>query len=157
MTDKRRKVLIAMDGSDHSNATFDWYMKNLRHSDDHVLLVWNVDTLPSSYGNVNLMTGDPDVISRSINEHATHVNHIVKTLQQKLTDSNVSGCVLQLHGHSSGEAIIKASEREAADMIVVGSRGLGTLRRTFLGSVSDFVLHHAHIPVCICRFDKVIK
>ena len=33
----------------------------------------------------------------------------------------------------------------------MGTRGLGTVRRTILGSVSDYVLHHAHCPVCICR------
>ena len=36
-------------------------------------------------------------------------------------------------------------------MIVMGTRGLGTVRRTILGSVSDYVLHHAHCPVIICK------
>ena len=31
----------------------------------------------------------------------------------------------------------------------MGSRGLNTLRRTFMGSVSDYVLHHVHVPVMI--------
>ena len=31
----------------------------------------------------------------------------------------------------------------------MGTRGLGKIRRTFLGSVSNYVLHHAHIPVII--------
>lgn len=34
-------------------------------------------------------------------------------------------------------------------MIVMGSRGIGTIRRTFLGSVSDYCVHHAHIPVAV--------
>jgi len=35
--------------------------------------------------------------------------------------------------------------------IVVGTRGLGSVRRTILGSVSDYVVHHAHCPVIVCR------
>jgi hypothetical protein len=36
-------------------------------------------------------------------------------------------------------------------LIVIGTRGLGKIRRTFLGSVSDFVVHHADMPVLVCR------
>ena len=38
-------------------------------------------------------------------------------------------------------------------MIVLGTRGQGTVRRTILGSVSDYVVHHAHVPVTVCRHD----
>jgi len=48
-----------------------------------------------------------------------------------------------------GEVICKLAEDEKAQLIVMGSRGMGALRRTFLGSVSDYCVHHAHIPVVI--------
>ena len=40
--------------------------------------------------------------------------------------------------------------REKCDLIVIGSRGLGVIRRTILGSVSDYVVNHTHIPVVVC-------
>ena len=40
-----------------------------------------------------------------------------------------------------------------ADMIVTGARGLGALRRVFLGSVSNALIHHAHCPVAILDLD----
>lgn len=48
-----------------------------------------------------------------------------------------------------GEGICSCAEKEKADLIVMGTRGLSSLRRTVLGSVSDYVLHHSHIPVAV--------
>lgn len=48
-----------------------------------------------------------------------------------------------------GEVICKLAKDVNANLIVMGSRGMGTLRRTLLGSVSDYCVHHAHIPVAI--------
>ena len=48
-----------------------------------------------------------------------------------------------------GEVICKLAEDKKAQFIVMGSRGMGILRRTFLGSVSDYCVHHAHCPVAI--------
>ena len=52
---------------------------------------------------------------------------------------------------SPGEVIVRVAEDENADIIVIGTRGLGVVRRTLLGSVSDYVLHHAHVPVIVTR------
>jgi len=51
---------------------------------------------------------------------------------------------------NAGQAIIGAAEAEKAQLIVMGTRGLDAIRRTFLGSVSDYVIHHSKIPVLIC-------
>ena len=58
------------------------------------------------------------------------------------------------HFEKPGEFIVSESRRRAADYIVTGTRGMGKLRKTLLGSVSDYVLHHAHCPVLICRSEK---
>ena len=46
------------------------------------------------------------------------------------------------------KAILEAAEHHDADLIVIGSRGLGA-RRTALGSVSNGVLHGAKVPVLV--------
>ena len=48
-----------------------------------------------------------------------------------------------------GEVIIDYSKKESATCIVMGSRGLGKIRRTVLGSVSDYVVRHSLIPVVV--------
>jgi nucleotide-binding universal stress UspA family protein len=41
-----------------------------------------------------------------------------------------------------------------ADLIVIGNRGLGKLKRIFLGSVSDYILRHASVPVIVVHPSK---
>ena len=53
-------------------------------------------------------------------------------------------------GHPA-ETIIGVAEEDGADLIVLGSRGLGDVKRFLLGSVADRVAHHAHCPVLIVR------
>ena len=55
------------------------------------------------------------------------------------------------YGDKPGEAIVQAALEHQADMIVMGTRGMGSIRRTIMGSVSDYVVHHAHCPVVVCR------
>ena len=49
----------------------------------------------------------------------------------------------------AGEAIVHAANEKGVHYIVMGNRGMGAVRRTFLGSISDYVLHHAHVPTTI--------
>lgn len=47
--------------------------------------------------------------------------------------------------------IIETAEKENADVIVMGTRGLNTAQRWLLGSVSSRVVQHAPCNVLIVR------
>jgi nucleotide-binding universal stress UspA family protein len=44
-------------------------------------------------------------------------------------------------------AIVEAAQSSGADLIVMGTRGMGLLERLFIGSQTQRVLTHTHIPV----------
>ena len=66
---------------------------------------------------------------------------------------SAGGTVAQAH-LATGDApreIVHLAEDLDAGLVVMGSRGLGGIRRALMGSVSDAVVRHAHCPVLIVR------
>ena len=62
--------------------------------------------------------------------------------------SGVDAAYLTFEGQP-GEAIVQAAEAEAADMVVVGAHGRTVVGRLLLGSVSEFLVRHARVPVLV--------
>ncbi|HWS79787.1 MAG TPA: universal stress protein [Rubrobacter sp.] len=57
-------------------------------------------------------------------------------------------------GERRDQAVVHLAEELGAGLIVMGSRGLGGVRRALMGSVSDSVVRHAHCPVMIVRPER---
>ena len=70
----------------------------------------------------------------------------------KVAGGTVAGTHLRM-GEVDLEIVALAEELQAG-LIVIGSRGLGGVRRALMGSVSDSVLRHAHCPVLVVRPEK---
>ncbi|KAK3102910.1 hypothetical protein FSP39_014892 [Pinctada imbricata] len=83
-------------------------------------------------------------------EEKKKIDKTIESLGQKMKDHGLVGKVRSVGGNP-GEVICRVATEEKAGLIITGTRGMGTMRRTFLGSVSDYVVHHSHIPVLVTR------
>lgn len=50
-----------------------------------------------------------------------------------------------------GYDIVNFAQKKKFDLIVIGARGLGSVKEVFLGSVSNYVLHKSKTPVLIIK------
>ena len=67
-----------------------------------------------------------------------------------LADCGITAELVERRGEAAAR-ILDEAERERADLIVLGTRGLSPGRRWLLGSVSTKVLHHARCNVLVVR------
>jgi len=49
----------------------------------------------------------------------------------------------------SGPTIVKIQEEEDCDLVIIGSRGLGSIKSFLLGSVSNYVVHQTKCPILL--------
>ncbi len=74
----------------------------------------------------------------------------LQNLAQKTISAGVKTEYTQLSG-TPGQVICELADEWSADLIVVGSRGLKGLNEMLVGSVSNYVTHHAPCSVLIMR------
>jgi nucleotide-binding universal stress UspA family protein len=74
-----------------------------------------------------------------------------RVLDRALADARALAPGVSLRGRleEGGPGTVLIDAAHGADLIVVGTRGLGGVRSFFLGSVSQQVAHHARCPVVI--------
>lgn len=134
----RPTVVVGVDGSTCSKVAVAWateYAK--RHGSDLALVsAWH---WPTSFGGPIAFDGfDPEEDARKAVEAAA---------------ADVDLPLQRIHAvveHGAPGAVLVAAS-EPAELLVVGTRGHGTLAGVLLGSTSDYCVHHAPCPVVVVR------
>ncbi|GAB1598259.1 uncharacterized protein LOC115210225 [Argonauta hians] len=130
-------VLIAVNDSSYADYAVSWYCQHIHRPGNEVILVHCMDSSDTSDASVRLGREE-------------QMLELEKGFIDKMSSYGVDATIRQING-KPGEAICKAAEEECATVIITGTRGLGKLKRTFLGSVSDYIVHHATVPVLVCK------
>lgn len=141
-------ILIAVDPSVHSDYAIEYYLQHV-HKEVNRVEVVHVPEFWDCYGPMEGPT--PGRLLELRAETAQVTAALQEKVKSILTNSGVQAQFVTLQGKEAWQTILEHARKVKATMIVIGSRGVGKVRRTFLGSVSDSVLHHADCPVLICR------
>lgn len=143
------KILLATDGSEDAELANSTAvdLANSTNSELHVVTVArNPD--PSYRTEASFSLGYEDLMERIKQDAQETLDKEVKQIQE--TGGKVADAHLRI-GESRDQEIVRLSEELGIGLIVMGSRGLGGMRRALMGSVSDSVVRNAHCPVMIVR------
>ncbi|XP_048742579.1 uncharacterized protein LOC125656051 [Ostrea edulis] len=151
MAKDSRTVVIAMDGSYHSGYAFQWYLDNIRKPNDLVIIVYSIERLRHEPFQTAMGTADVHALCKVLEEEEETEKKLVVKLNALLKENGLNGEVKTGSGGKPGEVVMRIANEMGADTIVCGSRGHGKLRRTMLGVVSDYIVHHSEVPVTVCR------
>ena len=141
------RILLATDGSTHAHEALR-YARDLALRHDAEVVVIHAFEPVSTY------LGEP-WLHRVMACHVAAGRDIADLAARVLLEAGVDVEVEVLEGPPA-DAILRVADVRQCDLILMGSRGRGTLASLLLGSVSLRVLGHAHIPVMIVR-SKVAK
>ncbi|CAH8557560.1 unnamed protein product [Schistosoma curassoni] len=145
-----RSVLIAIDGSEHSKKAFQYYLKWLQRSDDTITIYHAVE--PVSLPTISLsnpISIPSDEWSNIVEVNVKRVRELEHDYSTDCLAHNLTYQFLYESVNHIGESIIRKAEQINACLIIIGSRGLGAIKRTIMGSVSDYVVHHANTTICV--------
>ena len=130
---KLSKILVAVDGSESAEKALEYAFQLAKKHKAKVTLL--------NVGESKLFGFKPEV-AREVGEH------ILSDAAAKVKGLKLN---TQLEFGNPAETIIEVAEKGNYDFIVVGSRGISSVKRFFLGSVSDDISHHAKCSVLIVR------
>ena len=146
------KILLATDGSEVAEmaATTAVNLAKGTRSELHVL------TVGSGYPSYDVRI--PEVAEELGRQAQNMLDEQAKKMER------AGGKIAQRHSrlaehhaafeHHPADDVVRVAEEIGAGLIVLGSRGLGGVRRALMGSVSDSVVRHAHCPVLVVRPEK---
>jgi nucleotide-binding universal stress UspA family protein len=144
------RILLATDGSEQAELAA-LRAVDLADATDSELHVVHVGVLPTFLESYPGTLGYSDKLYEQIEEESRELLRELSR-QVKVAGGTVAGTHLRM-GVVALE-IVGLAEELQADLIVMGCRGLGGVRRALMGSVSDSVVRHAHCPVLVVRPKK---
>ena len=145
-----KRILVATDGSKLSNVAVEHALRLADITGAELVALKVVPRYPQTYfeGGVALANDEIKRIEKQWQEEAMQVVNAVKAQGQKM---EVKVKTTTVKSDLIAEAIIAAAKRQKVDLIVMASHGRRGLKRLLLGSETQQVLTHSHIPVLVLR------
>ena len=143
-----KKILVPVDGSEPSNAAVSLAIRLARDQEASIAFVHvcEVAKIAAMVGGPTIGV-DPSYALEAEREWGD------QTLRRALDRAGSGGVDADtcLEEGPSVTTILEVARDQHADLIVMGSHGRGGITRVLLGSVTEGVLRHTHIPVMVTR------
>jgi nucleotide-binding universal stress UspA family protein len=146
-----KRIVIATDGS---HAAEEAVETGLELAEEQVAQVWLVHVQPR----VELVVGtyfSPAVAVPPEHRLTSEEDEVLQRGAALAAERGIEATLVERLGYSAADEIGAVADEVDADLIVIGSRGMGALGRVVLGSTSREMLAKTHRPVLVVRATKV--
>ncbi len=147
------KILIPIDGSEYSMRAVKFAAEFIALKPEVKVVVFSVDRLPQQF-----MVRDLYWVSSDIGESVRHIQEVFAEVREANFKKaaayfNQKGLNVQCDYTfgNPAEEITHYAGKNGVDMIIMGTRGLSSLKEVFLGSVSHKVLQLSTCPVLLVK------
>ena len=136
-----KKVLVPLDGSKYSFKALEKARVLCEKFGSELIVITVVSDIVALTVDYKI-----DIISQNI----ASAEQMLHQVELDFKDSNIKLTTLYKVGDITRE-IVEQAEKNDVDLIVMGSRGLGMLSRTFLGSISHKVINNTDRSVLVVK------
>lgn len=137
---EQKNILVALDGSNNSKRGLDMAIYLARQFNTKLVGIYVISDIPKKYYNLDYPEKPLLIAADKIMESAKKRCAQNGILFDKKVDFG-----------DPGLKITKFAKSLNFDLIVIGTRGLSSIKEKFLGSVSNYVLHKSSVPVLIVK------
>lgn len=138
------KILVPIDGSENSKRAFSYAIYLSKNLKGEITTLNVADAPPTVY------VQSQKVLDELLEKYSKAREKIFDEYHELAQKENVEIKTKVIFG-DPGQEILKFSLKEEFDVIVIGNRGMGHLKKMIIGSVSDTVIHDAKCPVLLVK------
>jgi nucleotide-binding universal stress UspA family protein len=138
------KIVVGVDGSINSYRALEHAVALVKQFSSELTVVYVVHIPITSYSYDVL--GSMEVFTKLEDEGKSSLAKCASMA----SDGGVAAKTLLLSGDPA-QGILDTAEKERAELVIVGSRGTGTLERLLMGSVSERVVRFSKCPVLVVK------
>jgi nucleotide-binding universal stress UspA family protein len=144
------RILVATDGSTLSKKAVNSAIALAALCGAELVAIKVVPRYPQSYfeGSIPLSVDD---VKRVEKQWAEDGQAVVDAVKKTAAAKGVSVKAVTVKSDLVSDALISAATKYKADLIVMASHGRKGIKRLLLGSETQHVLTHSHIPVLVLR------
>ncbi len=153
-----KKILVTTDGSEHSKKALLEARQLAEYSGAEVVIMHVMkEVVINPYGTMehsNLFskstTDQGNFAEKAFHDAQKMAENLLEDSLALFSDFPREVKTILIRG-DAGDEIIREAEKGDYDLVVMGSRGLGTFSRAMLGSISNKVLNHVDVNVLIVK------
>ena len=139
---KLSKILVPLDGSKNSQRGLEMAITLARQCGATITGVYSINVQSrSEFRSVGAVT---DKLNKEVEK-------ILKNAKVLAAQNGIVFKERKMRGDVGYNIVKLAQGKDKFDMIVIGSRGRSAAKEMFFGSVSNYVIHAAKIPVVIVK------